>query len=256
MKIQKKLVKLEEKQEKLIGKEEFLKEKLKKKQEKWSNKLEEKQEKWANKLEEKSNFKDDKKPFDFCKNLSRSVRIVEEPNFSNQVAPASKFTLVWKVRNEGIVSWKDLNVAFKRGDVFGSTETFHVADEVKNGEEVVISIAFNAPIKSGRYIATYKLCFGQLMFGPPLKAVCLVPSSENDSSSSPSSSDDEKGTTNKPISFGEKMQMLHKLGFVNEKKNAKALAKYEGNLDHVIQKFQKKQERKSFKKELRHRWHL
>jgi len=207
-------------------------------------------------LEEKSKFRDEKKPFDFCKNLSRSVRIVEEPTFSNQVAPGSKFSLIWKVRNEGVVSWKDLNVCFKRGDVFGSTETFHVADEVKNGEEVVISIAFNAPIKSGRYIATYKLCFGQLMFGPPLKAVCLIPSSENDSSSSPSSSDDEKGTTNKPISFGEKMQMLHKLGFVNEKKNAKALAKYEGNLDHVIQKFQKKQEKKSFKKEMRKRWHL
>jgi len=205
-----------------------------------------------------SKMKDEKKPFDFRKNLGRSVRIVEEPNYSNQVAPGNKFTLIWKIRNEGIVSWKNLNVVFKRGDILGTVDAIHVADEIKNGEEIIVAISLVAPIKSGRYISTFKLSFGELLFGPPLKAVCIVGSSENDLSS-PSSSDDEN-VSKKPLSFGEKMQILHKLGFVNEKKNAKKLAKYEGNLDLVIQKFQKKQEknqhRKSFRKEFKEKLNL
>jgi len=75
-----------------------------------------------------------------------------------EVAPASKFTKIWRLRNEGANTWPPgTQLAFSGGDQLEAAEHVAVPAPVEPGQEVDIAVDMCAPDKLGRYVSYWRL---------------------------------------------------------------------------------------------------
>eukprot|EP00003_Mantamonas_plastica_P010090 TRINITY_DN1949_c0_g1_i5.p1 TRINITY_DN1949_c0_g1~~TRINITY_DN1949_c0_g1_i5.p1 ORF type:complete len:495 (+),score=156.56 TRINITY_DN1949_c0_g1_i5:76-1485(+) len=169
------------------------------------------------------------------------------------VAPNQQFTKTWVMRNESETPWpKDCHLLFvskKNGDLMGAPEKVDVVGGVEPGQEQEVSVPMVAPEKEGSYCGFWRLAdkesgkkFGQRIqcrITVLEEATTTTSTTRNsgDYSSSDSSSEEEDQE------LDEALQELEGLGFKNMKQNMRLLSKFDGNLDAVIAKLNKKKEK-------------
>jgi len=169
--------------------------------------------------------------------VARFVKhVTVEDSFS--FAPGTPFVKTWRFRNEGTVAWPEKSVLLcvgKKADQLGAASDFIVLERsVLPGEEIDVSVSMVAPSASGSYSGYWKLADPSgRKFGPRVRVLIKV-------SDSSSSSSDEGAS-----SWGEMLTQLESMGFTNKGVNVKLLVKTHGNMDKVIRKLLKRQEKMS-----------
>jgi len=198
-------------------------------------KIQFKQEVKAAKLESKVAKRELKYPKSLY--VARFVKhVTVEDSFS--FAPGTPFVKTWRFRNEGTVAWPQNSVLLcvgKKADQLGTASDVVVLSRcVLPGEEIDVSVSMIAPSASGSYSGYWKLADPSgRKFGPRVRVLIKV----SDSSSSSS----DEGTS----SWGEMLTQLESMGFTNKGMNVKLLVKTHGNMDKVIRKLLKRQEKMS-----------
>jgi len=105
---------------------------------------------------------------------------------------------------------------------------------VMPGEEIDISVNMTSPAEVGSYTGYWRLADPSgRKFGPRVRVLIKVVDSS-------SSSSDEGGS-----SWGEMLSQLESMGFTNKGLNVKLLVKSHGNIDKVIRKLLKREEKMS-----------
>jgi len=163
-----------------------------------------------------------------------------------QLAPSTKFTKIWRFRNEGSVAWpqgsKLLFISWKGGDKMNGPDSVPVPTTVNPGSEVDISVELTAPAANGRYAGHYRLCTPEgKKFGDRVRNLIFV---ADPSSSTQSSSEEEVDPK-----YVAGVAQLEQMGFHNKRWNAKILKKFDGDINKAIRKLvrkQKKVERKHY----------
>jgi len=77
-----------------------------------------------------------------------------------QMAPGTKFTKIWRLKNTGEVPWPPgTQIIFVGGDQMGAALTVPLAraNPVQPGEEVDVSVDLIAPPEHGRYVGYWRL---------------------------------------------------------------------------------------------------
>lgn len=155
-----------------------------------------------------------------------------------EFCPSTSFVKTWRFRNEGTIPWPENSVLLcvgKKADQIGATtRSVILPRSVMPGEEVDVSVNMIAPAAGGSYTGFWKLADPSgRKFGPRVRVQIKVIDSS-------SSSSDEA-----PSSWGEMLAQLESMGFTNKALNVKLLVKTHGNIDKVIRKLLKKEEKKS-----------
>jgi len=169
--------------------------------------------------------------------VARFVKhVTVEDSFS--FAPGTPFVKTWRFRNEGTIAWPQNSVLIcvgKKADQLGAASDVIVLERsVLPGEEIDVSVSMVAPSASGSYSGYWKLADPSgRKFGPRVRVLIKV----SDSSSSSS----DEGTS----SWGEMLSQLEAMGFTNKGMNVKLLVKTHGNMDKVVRKLLKRQEKMS-----------
>jgi hypothetical protein len=180
----------------------------------------------------------------FKKGKSRFVKdVTVEDNTS--FAPQTPFVKTWRVRNEGMNSWVNCALKFKKGDRLATSEMISVPNVAPN-EEIDISVPMVAPSQPGKYSCVLKMVnsFG-IPFGQALKMKIRVPSPDSSSSSSdeehhPKNKAKEDLLKEKQALYSTQLSYLKGMGFTDDTKNLKLLIKSQGNIDKVVVKLLKK----------------
>lgn len=74
-----------------------------------------------------------------------------------EVSPSSKFTKIWRMRNEGAVPWpQGTRIVFCGGDRLAAAESVPVG-RVEPGAEVDVAVDMAAPDRLGRYVGYWRL---------------------------------------------------------------------------------------------------
>jgi len=156
----------------------------------------------------------------------------------SEFCPSTPFVKTWRFRNEGTLPWPENSVLLcvgKKADQIGAVSGSVVLPKsVLPGEEIDVSVNMIAPAAGGSYTGFWRLADPSgRKFGPRVRVQIKVVDSS-------SSSSDEA-----PSSWGEMLSQLESMGFTNKGLNVKLLVKTHGNIDKVIRKLLKKEEKKS-----------
>jgi hypothetical protein len=157
----------------------------------------------------------------------------------SEFAPATRFVKTWRFRNEGTVAWPEKSALIcvgKKADQLGATtDSVPIGRPVLPGEEVDVSVEMVAPSASGSYAGYWKLADQATgkKFGPRVRAHIKVVDS--------SSSSSDEGAS----SWGEMLTQLESMGFSNKAMNVKLLVKTHGNMEKVVRKLLKREEKMS-----------
>jgi len=156
----------------------------------------------------------------------------------SELSPGTSFLKTWRFRNEGIVAWPMNSVLLcvgKKADRLGCVESVLLERSVMPGEEIDVSVNMTAPSGGGSYTGYWKLADPSgRKFGPRVRVQIKVVDSS-------SSSSDEGNSS----SWGEMLSQLESMGFNNKGLNVKLLVKTRGNMDKVIRKLLKREEKMS-----------
>jgi len=156
----------------------------------------------------------------------------------SELSPGTSFIKTWRFRNEGTIAWPMNSVLLcvgKKADRLGSVECVVIERSVVPGEEIDVSVNMTAPSGGGSYTGYWKLADPSgRKFGPRVRVQIKVVDS--------SSSSDEGNSSS---SWGEMLSQLDSMGFTNKGLNVKLLVKTRGNLDKVIRKLLKREEKMS-----------
>jgi len=157
----------------------------------------------------------------------------------SEFCASTPFVKTWRFRNEGTVPWPEKSVLLcvgKKADQIGAeTSSVILSRYVLPGEEIDVSVNMTSPAAGGSYTGFWRLADPSgRKFGPRVRVQIKV----IDSSSSSSS---DEGAS----SWGEMLTQLEAMGFSNKALNVKLLVKTHGNLDKVIRKLLKREEKKS-----------
>jgi len=155
----------------------------------------------------------------------------------SEFAASTSFVKTWRFRNEGTIPWPENSVLLcvgKKADQIGAeTNSVVLPRSIMPGEEVDVSVNMRAPAAGGSYTGFWRLADPSgRKFGPRVRVQIKVVDSS-------SSSSDEAS------SWGEMLSQLESMGFTNKALNVKLLVKTHGNIDKVIRKLLKKEEKKS-----------
>jgi len=156
----------------------------------------------------------------------------------SEFCPSTPFVKTWRFRNEGTVPWPEntllLCVGKKCDQIGASTDSVVLSRPVMPGEETDVSVNMIAPSAGGSYTGYWRLADPSgRKFGPRVRVQIKVVDSSSSSSEEDSSS------------WGEMLSQLESMGFTNKALNVKLLVKTHGNMDKVIRKLLKKEEKKS-----------
>jgi len=203
---------------------------------------------------EKLGHKKEKSPDKDKPKLKFGARFVRHVTVDDntEMAPGTPFLKIWRFRNETVFNWPENTHLLCVGkDNLSGPDYALVPKHAAPGEEVDVSVSLIAPMKPGRYTAYYRLAaspdgkkFGQRVrcqiqvsggTGTPM----MIPPASPGSSSS--SDDDKQGAYE---TWGQKLVQLDNMGFRDKKKNIKLLKKFGGDLDKVVAKLIKKQQKK------------
>jgi len=157
---------------------------------------------------------------------------------SSELSPGTSFVKTWRFRNEGTTAWPEKSLLLcvgKKADRMGvDTEFVMLERSVLPGEEIDISVNMISPSGAGSYTGYWRLADPSgRKFGPRVRVLIKVVDS--------SSSSDEGS----PSSWGEMLSQLESMGFTNKGLNVKLLVKSHGNIDKVIRKLLKREEKMS-----------
>jgi len=198
-----------------------------------------KQEKKVAKMESKLEAKLYKADIKAAKN-TYVVRFVKHVTVEDgsEFMPGTSFVKTWRFRNEGTVAWPEKSVLIcvgKKADRIGAlTDVVMLERSVLPGEEIDVSVNMIAPSGAGSYTGYWKLADASgRKFGPRVRVLIKVVDS--------SSSSDEGS----PSAWGEMLSQLESMGFTNKALNVKLLVKTRGNVDKVIRKLLKREEKMS-----------
>jgi len=89
------------------------------------------------------------------------ARFVQDVNMGvvTTLSPGTKFTKIWRMRNEGSSAWAENTVlAFVGGDQLGAPSYATSVPSVVPGEEIDIAVDMVAPSTPGRYASYWRLC--------------------------------------------------------------------------------------------------
>jgi hypothetical protein len=165
--------------------------------------------------------------------------ITVEDNY--EFAAGTAFTKTWRFRNEGIIPWPQNAILLfvgKKGDQMGAPNFVTIPKVVLPGEEIDVSVPMVAPSAPGSYFGYWRLAeFDGRKFGQRVRVLIKV---AGDSTSS-----EESSPVSSPFSWGHMLTQLESMGFKDKGKNVKLLVKTHGDLDKVIAKLLKKEEKKS-----------
>jgi len=96
--------------------------------------------------------------------LSRFVSDVTIQD-GTQMPINSRFSKIWKIRNEGVTAWPENTcLAYVGGDQLAKVDTVLVGP-ISSGVEVDITIDMVAPPKQGRYVGYWRLQIDGIRFG-------------------------------------------------------------------------------------------
>jgi len=165
--------------------------------------------------------------------------VTVEDNY--EFAPGVAFTKIWRFRNEGTAPWPEntvlLFVAFKRGDQMRAPEFVRLPKIVLPGEEIDVSVPMVAPASPGCYFGHWRLAeLNGRKFGQRVRVLIKVVGDSSSSDDSPSQT---------PTAWGAMLKELESMGFTNKAKNIKLIIKTRGDMDKVIAKLLKKEEKRS-----------
>lgn len=157
----------------------------------------------------------------------------------SEFCPSTSFVKTWRFRNEGTIPWPEKSVLLcvgKKADQIGVvTNSVVLPRSVMPGEEIDVSVNMIAPTAGGSYTGFWRLADPSgRKFGPRVRVLIKVIDSSSSSSDEASNS-----------SWGEMLTQLESMGFTNKGLNVKLLVKTHGNMDKVIRKLLKKEEKKS-----------
>lgn len=84
------------------------------------------------------------------------------------IQPGEQFVKTWRLRNSGSCSWAgDYSLAFNEGAPMAAPNQVKLAQEVKPGETVDVSVTFNAPAEPGLVTSRWQMQDAQgTRFGP------------------------------------------------------------------------------------------
>jgi hypothetical protein len=229
-------------------------EKMRRKQEKMAAKLAGKEWKRAQReeiralklqLKEERQGKKEWKKQDKKELAARFVKHVNVPEYY-EFAPGTPFIKTWRFRNEGTAAWPlGCNLVFVsklRGDIMSGPAAVAVPKSVLPGEEIDISVNLTAPNQCGNYAGFWRLTEPSgRKFGQRVRVLIKVV----DSSSSSGSSDEDT----EKIQWTKMLESLESMGFTNKVLNMKLLARTNGDMNRVITRLTKKQEKMRAKKE-------
>jgi len=189
----------------------------------------------AAKIEAKISKKEGLSPKNsFVARFVKHVSVDDGAEFS----PSTTFVKTWRFRNEGVIAWPEKSVLLcvgKKADKIGAASPSIVLPRsVLPGEEIDVSVNMIAPTGGGSYTGFWRLADPSgRKFGPRVRVQIKVVDS--------SSSSSDEGTS----SWGEMLNQLEAMGFTNKHLNVKLLVKTHGNIDKVIRKLLKREEKKS-----------
>jgi hypothetical protein len=152
-----------------------------------------------------------------------------------EFAPSTPFTKTWRFRNEGTVAWPEQSVLLcvgKKCDQLGAADSVKLNRSVLPGEEVDVSVAMTAPSAGGTYTGFWRLAEPSgRKFGPRVRVQIKVVDSSSSSS---------EGETS---SYGDLVTQLESMGFNNKAVNVRLLMRFNGDLDKVVRKLLRRQQR-------------
>jgi len=161
-----------------------------------------------------------------------------------EFAPGTAFVKTWRFRNEGSLAWPQ-NAVFlcvsKRGDQLGTTGSVTLSQAVQPGQEVDISVSMIAPVEPGSYSGYWRLAEPSgRKFGQRVRVLIKVVGS--------SSSEEEAA----PSAWNVTLNQLEAMGFKNKALNVKMLIKCHGEIEKVIHKLVKREQKMSGVKTTKH----
>jgi len=171
-----------------------------------------------------------------------SARFVKHVSVEDnyEFLPGTAFTKTWRFRNDGLLAWPENTVLLyvgKQIDNMGAPNSVFVGRSVLPGEEVDISVPMVAPAEPGSYFGYWRLAqFDGRKFGQRVRVLIKV---TGDSTSS----DDTSAQADN--SWGDLLTQLESMGFKNRGSNVKLLVKNHGDLEKVVYKLLKKEQKKS-----------
>jgi hypothetical protein len=164
--------------------------------------------------------------------------VTVEDNY--EFLPGTPFTKTWRFRNDGTLSWPETSVLLyvgKQMDKMGAPSCVSVGRVVLPGEEVDISVPMVAPAEPGSYFSYWRLASAEgKKFGQRVRVLIKVAGDSTSSDDSPVQSSD---------SWGALLNQLESMGFKNRGKNVKLLVKNHGDMEKVVYKLLKKEQKKS-----------
>jgi len=176
----------------------------------------------------------------FCPKSLYVARFVKHVTVGDgsEFCASTPFVKTWRFRNEGTVPWPEKSVILcvgKKADQIGAeASSVILSRSVLSGEEIDVSVKMISPAAGGSYTGFWRLADPSgRKFGPRVRVQIKVIDS--------SSSSSDEGTS----SWGEMLTQLEAMGFTNKALNVKLLVKTHGNLDKVIRKLLKREEKKS-----------
>jgi hypothetical protein len=189
------------------------------------------EEKKASKLE--SMLADMKTANSYIARFVKHVTVEDGSGF----CPSTSFRKTWRFRNEGTIPWPEkssLICVGKKADQIGAvTKSVVIEKSVLPGEEIDVSVDMMSPSAGGTYTGFWRLSDPSgRKFGPRVRVHIKVVDS--------SSSDEEVSN-----SWGQLLSQLEAMGFTNKGENVKLLVRTHGNMDKVIHKLLRREERKS-----------
>jgi len=165
--------------------------------------------------------------------------VTVEDNY--EFLPGTPFTKTWRFRNDGSLAWPEAFVLLyvgKQIDKMGAPNCISVGRAVLPGEEVDISVPMVAPAEPGSYFSYWRLASAEgRKFGQRVRVLIKVAGDSTSSDDSPVQSSD--GT------WGALLNQLESMGFKNRGKNVKLLVKNHGDMEKVVYKLLKKEQKKS-----------
>jgi len=169
--------------------------------------------------------------------VGRFVKHVTVEDDSEYVGGTS-FVKTWRFRNEGTIAWPEkcmLLFVGKKGDQMNAPPFVVIDRVVAPGEEVDVSVGMVAPSEPGSYFGYWRLTEPSgRKFGQRVRVMIKVAGS--------SSSSDDAET---PSSWADMLNQLDGMGFKNKGLNVKLLVKTKGNLDKVIHRLLKHEQKMS-----------
>jgi len=193
------------------------------------------------KKESKNQIKQVRDHFKEPRLVGRFVKhVTVEDNY--EFVPGTAFVKTWRFRNEGTQAWPQQSVLVyvgKKGDQMGAPDHIAISRAVLPGEEIDISVAMNAPLIGGSYFGYWRLAEPSgKKFGQRVRVLIRVVDSS-------SSSSEEKETQPEPSNWGDILTQLESMGFKNKALNVKLLVKSHGDMDRVVHKLLRREQKMS-----------